>query len=368
MKNKKNILLIFSLFFSCSFNFGQVDLGTATNFVMFTSAGAFDNVGESHFIGDIGTNEGAITGFPPGTVTGEIHQENPTSLQAAADVEDAYNYLTGVPCDSTLGNALGSGQILKPYTYCVLTASSLTGELTFDAENNSDASFIIKVTGLIDIIDFSEIKLINSAEESNIYWQIDGAVNVGDSAIFKGTILANGALSFAEGSVIDGRGLSRKGAITTVNTEASLPGVSLPIELIIFEGKNMLNYNLISWSTASETNNDYFIVERTTDDFTYIELVIINGAGTSSSIKDYNFSDFNFKRGINYYRLTQVDYDGESETFNLISINNSLSTRSVTKVVNMIGQEMNRDYIGLRIIYFSTGETLKISGKHVSNK
>ena len=368
MKNIKTILFIFSLLTSCSFNFGQVDLGTAANFVMFTSAGAFDNVGESHFIGDIGTNVGAITGFPPGTVAGEIHHENPTSLQAAADVEDAYNFLTGVPCDSTLGNELGTGQVLKPYTYCILTAALLTGELFFDAENNSDAIFIIKVTGLIDVIAFSEVKLLNSAKASNIYWQIDGAVNVGDSAFFKGTILANGALSFAVGSDIDGRGLSRVGAISTVSMNASLPGDALPIKLIKFEGTNMLTYNLISWSTASEINSDYFIVERTTDGINFVELIVVNAAGTSSFTNNYTYSDFDFERKINYYSLTQTDYDGESETFNLISINNLHTPKKIVKIANMMGQEIKKDYTGLRIIYFSNGEVLKIHGKYVPGK
>lgn len=365
MKDKKIISLTFSILFYCSFNFGQVDLGTAASFVMFTSAGAFDNVGESHFIGDIGTNVGAITGFPPGTVTGEIHQENPTSLQAAADVEDAYNYLTSVPCDSTLGNALGSGQVLKPYTYCILTAASLTGTLVFDAENNSNAVFIIKITGLIDVIGFSEVMLINSAKASNIYWQVDGAVNVADSAIVKGTILANGALSFLDGSDLEGHGLSRVGAISTTSMSASLPEYALPVELIKFEGKNKQTHNLISWSTASETNNDYFILERTTDDFNYVELTIVNGAGTSYFTNDYTYSDFNFERKINYYRLTQIDYDGQSETFNLISINNLQAPKQIIKVVNMMGQEINKDYVGLRIIYFSNGEVIKIHGKYV---
>ena len=51
-------------------------LGAASSFVLFTSVGAFDNVGPSVIRGDIGTNAGAFSGFPPGVVTGSIHVAN----------------------------------------------------------------------------------------------------------------------------------------------------------------------------------------------------------------------------------------------------------------------------------------------------
>lgn len=367
MKNKNIMLVFICLLFSSEYNFGQINLGTASSFVMFTSAGAFDNIGASEFIGDIGTNVGDITGFPLGTVSGQIHQENPTTAQAAADVESAYNDLTAVVCDSTLNNALGSAQVLKPYTYCILSAASLTGELTFDADNDPNAIFIIKVNGLIDIVSLSEIILVNAANASNIFWQIDGAVNVGDSAVVKGTFIANGALSFAEGSDIVGRGLSRVGAITTVKMDASLPGSALPITLIDFNVENKSTHNFISWSTESETDNDYFTVEHTFDGINYTNLATINGAGTSNSTINYTHSDFNFERKINYYRLTQTDYNGESESFNVISINNLKESKEIVKILNTMGQEINVDYIGLRIIYFGNGDVLKINGRYVSD-
>jgi hypothetical protein len=368
MKIKTLIIAIICLFFSPNSIYGQINLGTAENFVMFTAAGAFDNVGESHFIGDIGTNVGAITGFPPGTVTGQIHQANPTSLQAAADVETAYNYLTGVPCDSVIGNALGSNQILTPYVYCILTAASLTGELVLDGENDPNALFIIKITGVLDLIGLSKITLINSATANNVYWQIDGAVNIGDSAVFNGTILANGALSFVIGAVLNGHGLSRQGAISTISMNATISNdYSMPVELIDFKGENMLTYNLLSWSTVSEINNNYFTIERSIDGTHFTEVKTLSGEGTSSTTLNYSFSDYEFEKKINYYRLTQTDYDGASETFDLISINNLKDPYTITKVVNMLGQEMDKDYLGFRIIYFSNGESVKVHGKYIPN-
>lgn len=368
MKNINHIIVVLSLLFSSNFIYGQIDLGIASTFVLFTSAGAIDNVGPSHFDGDIGTNVGAITGFPPGTLTGQIQHENPITLQAAADVEESYNYLTSVSCDSLLGSSLGGGQILTPYVYCILTAASLNGELILDGENNPDALFIIKITGVLDLISLSKITLINSASANNVYWQIDGAVNIGAAAIFNGTILANGALSFADESELYGRGLSRQGAISTLNSVATLPNdFSLPIQLIMFEGENKNTYNLLSWSTASESNNSYFTLERTINGTEYIEIVRLNGAGTSSSIVNYEYSDNDFENEINYYRLTQTDYDGKSESFSLISINNLQPSKSILKIVNIYGQEVGNDYLGLRVIHFNNGKVLKIHGKFVPN-
>jgi hypothetical protein len=364
MKNKNLIITTFSLLVTSSFNFGQIDLGTAAGFVLFTSVGAIDNVGPSHFIGDIGTNAGAITGFPPGTLTGVIYHEDTISLQVAADVEDAYNYLTGIPCDSIISEELGGGQILTPYTYCVLTAAALIGELILDAENDPNALFIIKIAGVLDVIGLSEIILINAASASNVYWQIDGAGNIGENTVFNGTILGNGALSFADSVELNGRGLCRQGAISTSTMSAIVPDDnSLPIELIYFKGINMQNHNLISWSTASELNNNYFTLEMTTDGLTFIELVRVSGAGTSSYSNVYTYSDFDFDPAINYYRLTQTDYDGEFESFNLISINNLPTQHNIIHIFNMMGQQVDKDYSGLRVIYFSNGETLKVIGK-----
>ncbi len=68
-------------------NFAQTpDLGTASGFALFTAVGAFNNTGATNVTGNIGTNVGAFTGFPPGTFTGEINMADATSTQAALDV------------------------------------------------------------------------------------------------------------------------------------------------------------------------------------------------------------------------------------------------------------------------------------------
>lgn len=365
MKTIKHSIVTITFLLISYVSFGQLNLGTATNFVLFTVLGAFDNVGTSIFSGDIGTDAGAITGFPPGVVSGQLHQANAVTALVAADVEIAYNYLTGIPCDSIIGTTLGSGQVLKGMTYCISAAAVLSGNLIFDGENDPNSLFIIKVNGLLDVSALSKIELINLASISHVQWQINGALNVGDSALIKGIFLINGAVDFANGSKIDGNGLSRQGAITTNGSIASLPtDYGLQIELIKFEGTNKETHNLLSWSTASEINNSYFTLERSSDGIHFSENTLVIGAGTYSSTSNYSFIDYDFERTKNYYRLSQTDYDGVSKIIGILAINNTAISRTIIKMVNMSGQEVAADETGLRVIYFSNGEIKKVIGKY----
>jgi hypothetical protein len=356
----------FTLLFTFYTFHAQVNLGTASDFILFTSVGAIDNVGPSVFTGDVGTQAGAITGFPPGIVNGQILQADAVTLQASADVETAYNYLTSVPCDSMLGTLLGGGQILTANNYCISAASTLNGTLTLDGENNPNSIFIIKINGLLDVIAASEILLINSALIGNVFWQINGAVNIGSNVTFKGVILADGALSFALGAKLSGNGLTRAGAISTLEMTGTLPTDSgMPIELIYFMGEVLDANNLLTWSTASEMNNDYFTIEKSINGLDYKELIRINGAGTNSSTSYYNYTDFDPEKRINYYRLSQTDYDGTMETFGVISLNNFQAQKEIIKIVNLLGQDVDEQEKGIRLIYFSNGEIIKVLGKYV---
>ncbi|HQW26514.1 MAG TPA: ice-binding family protein, partial [Saprospiraceae bacterium] len=103
------------LFFTPLTMTGQApDLGTTSSFAMFTAVGAFSNDGATVVTGDIGTNVGAFTGFPPGTVIGSIHVADVVSAQAATDVGTAYSDLSTLTCGEVIGTTLGNGQILTP--------------------------------------------------------------------------------------------------------------------------------------------------------------------------------------------------------------------------------------------------------------
>jgi len=102
----------------------------------------------------------------------------------------------------------------------------------------------------------------------------------------------------------------------------------LPIELANFDGTaNNCNVDL-TWTTLTEIDNDYFILERSYDGQQYTELAQIDGSGNSINSITYNFTDR--ASGLNnYYRLTQVDFNGVSETFDVVQVKTNCSKEFV---------------------------------------
>jgi hypothetical protein len=133
----------------------------------------------------------------------------------------------------------------------------------------------------------------------------------------------------------------------------------LPIELISFEGVSMVNSNQLKWVTATETNNDYFILERSEDGLNWTKIGKVDGSGSSYQNKTYSFNDNGFKNTLNYYRLTQVDYNGESKKSKMIAIDNQKDSPVIIKMTNIIGQDVYEDFNGLKFIYYSDGTVKK---------
>ncbi len=96
----------------------------------------------------------------------------------------------------------------------------------------------------------------------------------------------------------------------------------LPIELISNEAICSGNNVVINWSTASETNNNFFTIQKSIDGINFIDAGVVAGAGNSTSILNYSFTDYNSYDGISYYRLTQTDYNGNVKTFGIITAEN----------------------------------------------
>lgn len=134
----------------------------------------------------------------------------------------------------------------------------------------------------------------------------------------------------------------------------------LPITLMSFTAQKRDNCNLLEWSTASEINNDYFLLERSTDGINWNLINKTTGAGNSNYLINYSFNDYNFENTVNYYRLTQVDYNGVFETFNIVYANNAKKTKKVIGVINTSGQEVTIDTKGLLIITYEDGSSIRI--------
>jgi hypothetical protein len=133
----------------------------------------------------------------------------------------------------------------------------------------------------------------------------------------------------------------------------------LPIELLNFSITKIGRVNYINWNTVSEINNDYFTVERTTDGFDFEPIVKIDAVGNSNQMKTYQFEDLGFSSGINYYRLKQTDFDGKFTYSDLISVDNGVVSKTISRRINLQGKEVDIDYKGVVIIVYSDNSVLK---------
>jgi len=141
------------------------------------------------------------------------------------------------------------------------------------------------------------------------------------------------------------------------------PCAILPIELISFEGVNNGEVNVLTWITATELNNDYFILDKSLDGYNWTQLATINGAGTVYTPSLYTFNDSNPNSGLNYYRLSQVDYNSNIETFNVIYIDLTSKLKVCTYTYyTILGKEINIDDVvtGVYIRMCDDGTTTKI--------
>lgn len=95
----------------------------------------------------------------------------------------------------------------------------------------------------------------------------------------------------------------------------------LPVSLIGLNAQQEGETVKIEWTTASEINNHYFEIERTTDHTNYTLIGSVLGNGTTFNTNRYILTDENPVAGIQYYRLKQVDYDGRTEYYGPLSVN-----------------------------------------------
>lgn len=164
----------------------------------------------------------------------------------------------------------------------------------------------------------------NKAVNSQVY--INPFVNPGSSAPFTngtsnspGRFIPNGTynviLSYHDA-------LGNPSGFDTV-TEVTVDTSSvLPISLMDFTAGYMDHQVLLNWQTASEMNNAYFVVERSLDGNLFDSLAKVSGAGNSSTIKVYSYTDGLQKTSaaLLYYRLKQVDLDGHFTFSQIVSV------------------------------------------------
>jgi len=99
-------------------------------------------------------------------------------------------------------------------------------------------------------------------------------------------------------------------------------GFVLPVDLLSFTGECNNNHIVLNWTTAAETNNDYFTIERSEDGSVWENAGTVKSAGNSSVNQNYSFTANETQNPVSYFRLKQTDLDGNFEYFHTIQVNN----------------------------------------------
>jgi uncharacterized protein involved in tellurium resistance len=106
---------------------------------------------------------------------------------------------------------------------------------------------------------------------------------------------------------------------------------TLPIDLISFTGQFNNNAVVLDWTTASELNNDYFVVERATgnilEESNWSPIAKISGAGNTNILSEYMYldNDVNSSESVYYYRIKQIDFDGQYSYSAVISVKSAMN-------------------------------------------
>ncbi len=116
------------------------------------------------------------------------------------------------------------------------------------------------------------------------------------------------------------------GIITSNYSNQAQVVTIVPVELTSFTATADKNNANLVWATATETNSQHFIVQRKLGSGDWTEAGLVKAAGTSTTTKNYTFTDRNLAAGKYSYRLKQVDFDGTSQTFDAVEVEVGIPT------------------------------------------
>ena len=142
----------------------------------------------------------------------------------------------------------------------------------------------------------------------------------------------------------------------------------LPIELISFNANLRSDMVELEWSTASELNNDFFTIERTSDIEKFDKVSIVKGQGTLKSKTSYSFVDQSPLPGTSYYRLKQSDFDGQFTYSELRKIEYALSSTRLNVYPNpIVDNKFNFELIGVQPGEVAPVRVVNLQGASVYN-
>lgn len=136
----------------------------------------------------------------------------------------------------------------------------------------------------------------------------------------------------------------------------------LPVELLYFNADCASDKEVnIKWATASQSNNDYFTVERSLDGINFEGINSVKGAGSNTQTLHYSVMDLKFFSGINYYRLKQTDFNGDHQYSNMKEVSCLLNKDEFISYPNPASEQITFKGSGKVYVYNMLGENIYTS-------
>jgi hypothetical protein len=201
-----------------------VNLGSAADFAVLGGS-TVTNTGPAIVTGDLGVSPGSeVTGFLPGRVVGTQYRGVTNSARAKVDLTVAYNDAAGrTLCPVTVAGNIG-GMTLSPGLYKSTSSLAISsGDLTLDAKGNADAVFIFQIASSLTTTAGRQVILSGGARASNVFWQVGSSATLGTTSVFKGTIMADQAVTLNTGASLEGRALARIAAVALDSNAVTRP-------------------------------------------------------------------------------------------------------------------------------------------------
>lgn len=210
-------------------------LGQAGSFAVLGGT-TVTNTGATIVTGDVGVSPGtAITGFPPGTLSGTMHSNDAVAQGAQSDLATAYNALASQACNTDLtGTDLG-GLTLTSAVYCFSSTAQLTGTLTLDAQGNPNAVFVFQIGSALTTASAANVLVINGGSDCNVFWQAGSSATLGTGSGFVGNILALASITLTTSATSHGSLLARNGAVTMDTNQIGVCTPTTPVTLQSFD-------------------------------------------------------------------------------------------------------------------------------------
>ncbi|QEK51070.1 hypothetical protein FYC62_04810 [Pedobacter aquae] len=149
--------------------------------------------------------------------------------------------------------------------------------------------------------------------------------------------------------------------------QINTPPVTLPVTLVYFKALEVGNLVQLNWSTSLEKNNSHFEIYKSIDGVLFNKIGVVSGNTNSNTIQLYNYADKFPNSGTNYYQLKQVDFDGNSKAYDIITVDTKFKN-TWFNVYKPLGSD------GIELLIYSSENTdsrfylLDASGKILINK